>query len=167
MTKIYEIFEDDKKEKLKSDYKVRKSARGIVINENNEILTLYVGRTGIFKLPGGGLENDEDKKEGFVREVLEESGYEIEILDELGQINEHRIKNNQLQINYIFLAKTIKKISKPKFTQNEINDKFELRYKQINELFKNMKNQKPTDYFAQFMLKRDLLILEKYLESLK
>ncbi|MBR6896756.1 MAG: NUDIX domain-containing protein [Lachnospiraceae bacterium] len=47
---------------------------------------------GVFKIPGGGVEGDEDHTETLVREVLEETGREVipETIKEIGVIREIR-----------------------------------------------------------------------------
>lgn len=52
---------------------VRHAARGIVVKGEN-ILLLYTQRYHDYSLPGGGIDDDEDKVEGLVRELSEETG---------------------------------------------------------------------------------------------
>lgn len=51
----------------------RHAARAIVLNGDN-ILLLYTQRYDDYSLPGGGIDAGEDKIEGLVRELREETG---------------------------------------------------------------------------------------------
>ncbi|AQX54728.1 NUDIX hydrolase [Priestia flexa] len=66
-----------------------KGAAAICINENNELLMVAQEKPNhpeLWSVPSGGLEGGETFEECCVREVLEETGYEVEIL---GQVHEH------------------------------------------------------------------------------
>ena len=51
----------------------RLATRGIAI-QDDMILLLYTKRYEDYSLPGGGLDSDEDKVEGMMRELSEETG---------------------------------------------------------------------------------------------
>jgi 8-oxo-dGTP pyrophosphatase MutT (NUDIX family) len=55
------------------------SAATIVLNEQNEILLIKGPRRG-WEMPGGQVEEGESLKEAAIRETLEESGIEIEVV---------------------------------------------------------------------------------------
>lgn len=63
--------------------RTRLGARGIVFNEDNKIAILNKQLKNEYKLVGGGIEEDEDPKLAFQREVLEEAGCDIEIRGDL------------------------------------------------------------------------------------
>lgn len=71
-------------------YRLRKAARAVIQNTQDEIALLYVSKHRYHKLPGGGLEPGEEMTEALKREVLEEVGAEIEITSEIGLIIEFR-----------------------------------------------------------------------------
>jgi 8-oxo-dGTP pyrophosphatase MutT (NUDIX family) len=63
----------------------RISVRGIVVKDN-KILLISTHR-GDYVIPGGGIEDGETAIEALIREVQEETGYEvIKAIDYLGQI---------------------------------------------------------------------------------
>ncbi|MFD0671903.1 NUDIX domain-containing protein [Cohnella sp. GCM10027633] len=47
----------------------RYAARGILLNEDNQVAMMEMSALGLFKLPGGGLEGAEEKEAAFVREI--------------------------------------------------------------------------------------------------
>lgn len=51
----------------------RHAARGIVV-KGEDILLLYTQRYHDYSLPGGGIDDGEDKIEGLIRELSEETG---------------------------------------------------------------------------------------------
>jgi 8-oxo-dGTP diphosphatase len=69
------------------DYPPRPGAYALVFNAAGEILV--VEEHGFWWLPGGGLEAGESFEAGLRREMLEETGYAVEILREAGRANEY------------------------------------------------------------------------------
>jgi 8-oxo-dGTP diphosphatase len=67
-------------------YPPRPGAYALVFNERGEILAVEEG--GYWWLPGGGVEAGETHEQGLIREMLEETGYAVEILREIGRANE-------------------------------------------------------------------------------
>ena len=55
----------------------RTACRGIILKDGCVLLS-YETLTGLYMIPGGGLEEDEDERECCVREVAEETGFLIE-----------------------------------------------------------------------------------------
>lgn len=64
---------------------MKKSARGIVIKDNNILLIKRIKKEKTYYvIPGGGLEGDETLEEGVIREVKEELGITVTVNDLLG-----------------------------------------------------------------------------------
>ena len=63
-----QLFEMDLKDYKSNDkiYK-RPSARGIILDENGKIALVYSKKEKYFKFPGGGIIEDEDKKEALIK----------------------------------------------------------------------------------------------------
>ena len=55
----------------------RTACRGIILKDGCVLLS-YETPTGLYMIPGGGLEEDEDERECCTREVAEETGFLIE-----------------------------------------------------------------------------------------
>ncbi|MDB2387010.1 NUDIX domain-containing protein [Shewanella sp.] len=68
----------------------RKAARGIILNGDN-ILLLYTERYHDYSIPGGGVDDGEDLRQGLIRELEEETGAKnIHIISEFGRYEEFR-----------------------------------------------------------------------------
>jgi 8-oxo-dGTP diphosphatase len=69
----------------KGDYPTRRSAYAVVINDGKVLCLLVRGK---YHLPGGGIDPDEDAEEALKREMLEETGYQVIALAEIGKANQ-------------------------------------------------------------------------------
>lgn len=143
--------------KNKKDYWIRIAARAIILNSKGEIAILSTPKSHHYhhKLPGGGLEENEDVKKALIREIREETGCEIDIIKEVGEIIEYKNKDNLKQISYCFLAKVKGKIGKTNYTKAEKDAGYELEWMPINNVIKLFEDGKPVDYSAKFIQLRD------------
>lgn len=150
---------------------LRKGARGIVIREDGKIAIFNKANKNEYKLPGGGIEQNENPEDAFHHEVEEETGCKIEIIKSLGITEEYKCKNNFKQISYIFVAKVTEDIHKLNLTQKEKDEGARLLWVeplQALELIKNCINdlkdsQYENVYATKFVVLRDRKILEYYL----
>lgn len=169
------IKDEDFGNKSKRYYKtrLRYGARGIVLSNDGNIAIFNKANKNEYKLPGGGIDQGEEPKLAFKREVMEETGCEVEIIKEIGYIEERRSLDNFKQISYIYVSKVIKNNKKLNLTQKEIDEggrliwvKPEKALKLIENSFDNLKASKYEDlYHSKFIVKRDYDILEYYLNN--
>lgn len=148
-------------------YKIRKASRTIVLNDSNEMALLYVSKNNYHKLPGGGIEAEENIEVALNREVMEEVGVNIRVLGEVGIIIEYRDEFKQLQISYCYYSKAIGEAAKPSFTDQEISDGFQLKWVPLEEAVSILEKDEPNNYIGKFIQSRDLLFLKKACEILK
>ena len=99
--------------------KLRLAARGIVIRDDGKIAIFNKANKNEYKLPGGGMENIENPEETFKREVLEETGCIIEIVEKLGVTEEYKYQSNFKQISNVFLGIVIEDTKILNVTQKE------------------------------------------------
>jgi len=68
-----------------TDYDTRLGAYAVVVRDGRVLLALWnEPEVPTWTLPGGGVELDESPDEGAIREVLEETGYDVELGPLLG-----------------------------------------------------------------------------------
>ena len=87
-------------------YTDRVGARAVLINDEGQIALMHVTNRGYYKLPGGGMDEGETIEETLRRELKEEIGADsIEILSEIGQIDEYREIWSKKSIHQCFLVR--------------------------------------------------------------
>ena len=153
------------------NYDLRLGARGIIIREDGKIAILYKSNKNEYKLIGGGIEESEEPKDAFIREVLEETGCEIEIIDELGTVEEYRNQKEFKQISYVYVGKVINDTKKINYTEKEIKEGAKLLWLEpnialeyMNDCYNNLKASEYSDiYSTKFVVLRDKKILEYYI----
>ena len=96
--------------------KIRVSSRAI-ITDGNKILLSHELNTGVYLIPGGGLESGETLEECCKREIREETGIEVKPLKHFVTIDEHCFET-VYNSNYFICEKTGK--SEPSLTETEI-----------------------------------------------
>ena len=164
MELVKEIFEKDigyNYENIDIAYKLRKASRSIVITDSGEIALLYVSKNNYHKLPGGGIELGEDINIALNREVMEEVGVNIDVLGEIGTIIEYRNKHELLQISYCYYSRVKGDIKETSFTDEEINNGFQLKWVTLDEAISIIENDTPDNYVGKFIQSRDLLFLKR------
>lgn len=149
--------------------KPRLAARGIVFDANDNVAILPVSNHDYYKLPGGGIEEGESEIEAFRRECLEEIGYDVEVLSELGIIIEYRTEMSRVQTSYCYVGKVIGERKEIALTEHEISQGFKQPlWVPFEEAFNLVSTSKPNNYEGGFIKERDTLIFEtarKFLES--
>jgi len=65
---------------------MRVAAYAVIVDDDDRLLLAHwnEGRRSAWTMPGGGLEGGEDPEQAAIREVLEETGYRVEIQELLG-----------------------------------------------------------------------------------
>jgi 8-oxo-dGTP diphosphatase len=102
------------------EWKDRPTGKVVLFNEENEIALIGNTVNDFLLLPGGGIEENESILQGVKRECREETGYEIEIIDELGVTEDFRERDGRHCISYGYTAKVISR-GDPDLTANEID----------------------------------------------
>ena len=141
---------------------IRFGARGVVFNEDNEVVLFYKERIGEIKLPGGGLEANEKPVDAFRREIMEETGYSISDIKLVGYTLERKRRNNFKQFSFVFTAKTASNdIAKPT-EEEQLDLGRKITYSKAVAAMKfehalsELKNLESLDlYHEKFIVKRD------------
>ena len=150
----------------------RLGARGLVFKDE-KVAILNKQSKNEYKLVGGGIEKDEDPATAFQREVLEETGCQIEIVDILGITEEYKSQDNFRQTSYVYVANVINDIGNFNFTQKEVDEGSNLLWLDINDALKLIKESEnklvsskyESVYHTKFIVRRDYEILKYYIDN--
>jgi len=148
----------------------RKAARAVLIDSVGKIAILEISKYNYHKLPGGGVESEENIIETLKRELLEETGRELleetgctaNIIRELGKTIEYKSKYPQKQESFVYVCSVIEKKQSFNFTREEKEQGFVLKWFDLNEAIRVLENDKPVQYDLKFIRLRDLSILKEY-----
>lgn len=145
------------------DYWLRQAARAVLADTDGRIALMRVDRDGYHKLPGGGIENDEDVYAALRRELQEEAGANIEIGEAIGMTIEYVGNHRRKQFSYAYEARLIGSPSAPELTKSEQAAGFAPIWVAPEEALRLMENDRPKTYVGSFIRERDLAILRAYL----
>lgn len=147
-------------------YPDRVGARAVLVDENNRIALMHVTNRGYYKLPGGGMDEGETIEQTLRRELKEEMGADsIEVLSEVGQIDEYREGMKKRSVHKCFLVKLNGQIGASEQTEKELEHGYETVWAEnIDEAIKLVDSGKPQEYGQDFERLRELTFL-KYVKD--
>lgn len=91
---------------------VREVARGVILNDKDEVAILKLhsddnfGTRDCYELPGGGVKEGESFIEAFQREAIEETGFKVRIIEEIGDVIDYYNLIHRENHNHYFLGRT-------------------------------------------------------------
>lgn len=142
----------------------RYASRGVLVDHQGQVAMMYMAEEDLYKLPGGGIDEGESPEEAFLREIIEETGYEAEVVRELGVVEEHKNRNSFLQYSYCYLAKAHHNTEMTSLTEAEKLLGMSVQWMTIGQAIEVMEKAascSAVDYSSLFMLKRDRMILNE------
>lgn len=143
-----------------SHFRLRDAARAVVLDRDGLIALFHVTEKGYYKLPGGGVEDGEDKMTALARECKEEIGCEVEVVGELGIVVEYRKIFKLKQTSYCYLAKVKWDKGRPNFTDYENENGFKLLWLPYAEALKLVSGSKANNVEGRsYITSRDTAIL--------
>ena len=146
----------------------RYGSRGIILNDKNLSGMILMSANGFYKLPGGGIELGEREDDAFIREVKEETGFDCEIIAELGTVEEHKGKSGFSQFSYACLGRVYGEAKKPAPTSNEKLLDFSVNWMSLEDAaaVMNKSLEMCSDYKMRFMLIREKKIIDYAIEMI-
>src|SRR3989344_7786927 len=160
MKQLLLLNPEDVTEAEASNYPVREAARAIVRDADGMFALLHVAKDGYYKLPGGGLDGDEDKIAALRRECMEEIGCDVDVTGEVGSIVEYRKFCELKQTSYCFSAKVKGEKRAPNFTEDEIVGGFEQLWVTREEALRLMQSCSATNIEGrEYIVPRDIAFL--------
>ncbi|KAK6502689.1 hypothetical protein TWF506_003266 [Arthrobotrys conoides] len=145
------------------NYQDRHAVRVIVQREaNDNIIIIHVKKGNYYKLPGGGVEGDEDYQLAAEREVLEETGCKASIDTKcIGVVEEWR--NDLHQTSYCYIGNVTDDSGRPELTEDEVLDGLEHEWAPVQDALQKLKGIKPTSELGIYIQERDTFLLETFL----
>ena len=145
-------------------------SRGIIINEKNEVLMLYISRddefgtVAYYETPGGGVKKDETLQMAVIREVEEECGLLTSIVAEIGIVEDDYNLIHRHNVSCYFLLKVEENTD---FKREEYETRWikNMSYVEINKLIEIMNHRDSP--IKEIVYKREQLVLLKVKELLK
>ena len=140
----------------------RITTRAVIQNEQGEIALLYSNKFNYHEIPGGAVDEGETLEQGMIRECLEETGCNVEIIKELGLTQGLRPYNNHYQLNdsYGYYVKKIGEIQENNFDEDEIEEDFQLVWVTLEKAIELFEELPITDNnFRNYIKERGLIFL--------
>ncbi|EKE15669.1 MAG: hypothetical protein ACD_11C00115G0009 [uncultured bacterium] len=90
------------------DNKKKHFTASALIIDNNKVLLIYHKKLNVWLYPGGHIEENENPDETLLREVMEETGLEIEIISNRDNSLSNQKQNvSSLHLPYAFLCELV------------------------------------------------------------
>ena len=166
------LFEIDKKNYDPDGAAFRRpSARGI-IRRGGKLAMIYSRARRYYKLPGGGIEEGEDKVTAMIREVSEETGLTVvpESVREYGYV--HRIQKGKhepvfIQDNFYYFCDVLDQLHETELSEQETMEDFVLCWVEPQQAIDaNLKALHETlEQSAESMITREVRLLEMLIEE--
>ncbi|MDE6585980.1 MAG: NUDIX domain-containing protein [Clostridia bacterium] len=168
-----QLFVIDLKDYNDGDEIVRRpSARGIIF-KNNKIALVYSKKEKYYKFPGGGINDNEDKKAALIREIREEVGLVVipDTIFEFGTVMRRQKSNfsaNKIfeQENFYYFCEVEEKKVEQDLDDYEKDAEFVLEYVDLAKAIKTNSAFKSDDFFDEIMIQRDTKVLQMIKETI-
>jgi len=145
----------------------RPSARGIIFDGRGRLALVYSRKEKFYKFPGGGIQDDEDKKQALIREVREETGLVVvpESIEEFGSVLRRQKDDKKPgvifeQENFYYLCKVENKIVGQNLDDYEAEYEFVLEYVTLDHAIDVNSSYKTENHFNEIMIKRETQLLK-------
>lgn len=140
--------------------KEKYATRTVLLDSNGKVAIINVKNHGYYKIPGGGVEANEEVHAAAKREVAEEAGCNCEIIASLGRLPTKIPVWGMLDISDGFIAKVIGKKSKPTYEAWEAERGFTLEwFDNLDSAIKTIEQHKAREPGMDSLQQRDLSFL--------
>ena len=164
MKRLFEIDLNDYKD---TDAVFRRPSARAIILQGDKIALVYSKKEKYFKFPGGGIHDDEDKREALIREVREESGLVVipDSIREFGSVlrRQNSDKSENIifeQENYYYYCDVQDELVDQDLDDYEEDAGFVLRVVDIDTAIAANDIYTSESCFNEVMIKRELRVLK-------
>jgi len=132
----------------------RVGCRGI-IKKANKYLMVHVVKMDIFTFPGGGVEENETLEDCLKREVLEETGVVVKVLEKKVSITEYF--EESVWTNHYFICEYLNNDFEVNLTEEEISLGMEVTWKTFEEIMNIFENYETSHPYGPNIHNREFL----------
>lgn len=136
----------DEEYPVKGNEHERKIGRAFLMNEEGLFCLHHLIRDDMFgygdyyETPGGGVDEGESVEETVIRECYEETGYQIEIVEEVGIVDDYYNLINRHNLNYYYVCKVVSGDGKPRFVSEGDSFIKGTEFLPVDEIIKRYEN---------------------------
>ncbi len=146
-----------------SNKEPRKKARAVLINEDGKYAVMYEEKSGLYSLPGGGIEDGEDEITAIAREAYEETGCVCDDIKPLGVVSENRFHADITSLSYFFVIHTKTKQNVLHLTKEEAELGTTLEWCSLSEMIHLIKDISHETNQKRFLQARDIAAINEYI----
>ena len=148
-----------------SDAKPRLTARAVLQRPDGLFAVMYVGKYGIYILPGGGVDEGESIEDALHREVVEETGCRCRDIRPLGVVSENRAHADYTQLSYYYAVQTDDAGEGNHLTDAEKSNGTELQWHTLEELLRLIGDPVHEVNQRKYLQARDMAALKEYMKN--
>ncbi len=146
-------------------WNIRLAARAVLFNQD-KVALLHIKQYDMYKLPGGGVNAQENIEEALKREIKEETGCTVREIKELGVFIEKRDDWKLFQVSFCYWS-NMQDQGEACLTQEETDEGFSLVWADNLEHALQLIHQNHSDlYDNRYITQRDTAILESALKKI-
>lgn len=134
------INEDQIPEEEYTNFSKRKATRGVIFDGSKNIALIHNTEDDFYGLPGGGVKENETLESCLKREIKEETGCSVEIIQELGKIIEISKKNKIVYEDTGYTVKIVGEKGVTNFRDDEVSVGACVVWLPINEAVQKIKS---------------------------
>ena len=148
----------------------RNAVRAVLLDENDYMALMYLPKfqfnnyADLYMIPGGGVEANENIEKALEREMLEETGCHINIIEELGYIE--CPEDKFAAITYYYLAKVAGEKGQTQMMEHEKKDQTELQWHSLEKALDIIDNE-TANGLVQYIKFRDKTALSEAIKYLR
>ena len=161
------VGSDLKETETNGEWNVRLAVRAVLLDDQKRIALMHIAKYNVYKLPGGGVDEDEDLDTAFFREMMEETGCNADIINLIGITIEKRDQWKMFQVSHCYIA-LAEKVKELELTDEEKESGFSLHWiDSIDKALELVGKNSSDRYDDRYIKERDYSILQEAQKLLK